>query len=393
MRKTGWFASPSTLLLALLLAAACAPTPAARPAPAPPAQPAANPTAAPAAQSAPAPAAKPAAGGAAQPAFDERAVADFYRGKTVRIVVGFAAGGGYDTYSRVIGRHIRKYIPGNPTVIVENMPGAGSILATNHLYNAGAKDGTLIGNISGPIILEQLFNAPGVEYDMAKLRYLAVPTAEAYIMIVTRKPGVTTFEEVLGPSGKQVVVGGIPGSTVEHAPILLRDVLGANIRLVSGYDGTSKVRLAIDTGEVDGFFNTWQSVKITNRAQIDSGEWLALAALSDTPLKDLPNVPTIPAIARTDEQRQILRFGTYVPNQFGKVYAVASEVPADRAAALEVAFAKTLADPEFLADADKSSLEIDPLYGEDIHKLVVEMLGMPTEIKSKLQEAMRPAGR
>jgi tripartite-type tricarboxylate transporter receptor subunit TctC len=162
---------------------------------------------------------------------------------------------------------------------------------------------------------------------------------------------------------------------------------------VSGYDGTSKVRLAIDTGEVDGFFNTWQSVKITNRAQIDSGEWLALAALSDTPLKDLPNVPTIPAIARTDEQRQILRFGTYVPNQFGKVYAVASEVPADRAAALEVAFAKTLADPEFLADADKSSLEIDPLYGEDIHKLVVEMLGMPTEIKSKLQEAMRPAGR
>jgi len=182
---------------------------------------------------------------AAKPAFDEKAVADFYRGKTVRIIVGFSAGGGYDAYSRVIARHLGKYIPGNPAIIVDNMAGAGSIIAANHVYNAAPKDGTVIGNISGPIILEQLFGNPAVQFDMAKLRYLAVPVSETYLMIVTRKPGVTKFEEVLGPKGKQVVIGAIPGSTVEHGPILVRDVLGANLRVVAGYKGTADVRMAI----------------------------------------------------------------------------------------------------------------------------------------------------
>jgi tripartite-type tricarboxylate transporter receptor subunit TctC len=347
--------------------------------------------AAPARPAGSAPAAAPAPPGGAGAAFDEKAVADFYRGKTVRIVVGFAPGGGFDTYSRAIGRHLRKHLPGNPTVIVENMPGAGTMVLANHLYNAGPRDGTLIANLAGPIVLEQLFGSPGVEFDMARMRYLAVPVSEVYVMWVVRRAGITKFEELLGPNSKQVVVGGIPGSTVEHAPILLRDLLGANIKLVTGYDGTSKVRLAMDSGEVDGFFNTWQSVKLTNRAEVDSGEWVPLVALSDTPLKDLPHVPTIPAIARTDEQRQLIRYGAAVPNQFGKVYVVHQEVPADRAAALEAAFRKTFADPEFLADAEKSQLEIDPLYGEDIHKLVVELLNMPEDLKAQLRRLIRPA--
>src|SRR3990172_3714182 len=169
---------------------------------------------------------------AAQPAkagFDEKAVADFYRGKTVRIVVGFSAGGGYDQYSRVIARHLSKYIPGNPAVIVDNMTGAGSIIAANHVYNAAPKDGTVIGNISGPIVLEQLFGTPSVQFDMAKFRYLAVPVSETYLMIVVKKAGVTKFDDVLGAKSKQVSIGAIPGSTVEHAPILVRDALGANL--------------------------------------------------------------------------------------------------------------------------------------------------------------------
>ena len=171
----------------------------------------------------------------AKPGFDEKAVADFYRGKTIRIVVGFSAGGGYDQYSRLIARHLSKYIPGNPAIIVDNMAGAGSIIAANHTFNAATKDGTVIGNISGPIILEQLFANPAVQYDMAKFRYLAVPVSESYIMVVTRKPGVTKFDELIGPKGKQVTFGGIPGSSVEHAPVLARDILGANIKLVLGY--------------------------------------------------------------------------------------------------------------------------------------------------------------
>jgi len=330
---------------------------------------------------------------AAQAPFDEKAVADFYRGKTVRIIVGFSAGGGYDAYSRVIGRHLGKYIPGNPAIIVDNMAGAGSIIAANHVYNAAPKDGTVIGNVSGPIILEQLFGNPAVQFDMAKLRYLAVPVSETYLMIVTRKPGVTKFEEVLGPKGKQVVIGAIPGSTVEHAPILVRDVLGANLKVVSGYKGTADVRLAIDSGEVEGFFNTWTSAKITSLDKFKSGEWLILAQLSDKPLPDLifPNIPTIPAIAKTEEQKQLLRFGTSVPNQFGKVYVMAPGVPADRAMALESAFMKTMADKEFLGEAEKGKLEIAPLSGDQVQKLVVEFLGMAPDLKAKLQKLIRPA--
>jgi len=333
---------------------------------------------------------------AAQPAvpkagFDEKAVANFYRGKTLRIVVGFSAGGGYDQYSRLIARHLAKFIPGNPNVLVDNMAGAGSIIAANHTFNAAPKDGTVIGNISGPIILEQLFGNPAIQFDMAKFRYLAVPVSETYVMVVTRKPGVTKFDELLGPKGKQVIVGGIPGSTVEHAPVLARDILGANLKMVLGYKGTADVRMAIESGEVEGLFNSYTSLKITSFDKMKSGEWLLLAQLSENPIKDLiiPNVPTISQIAKNDEQRQLLKFGTSTPNDFGKVYVVPPGTPADRAMALEKAFEKVFTDKELQVDAVKGKLEIDPTIGEDIHKLVVEFLGMSPDLKNKLQTALK----
>jgi tripartite-type tricarboxylate transporter receptor subunit TctC len=327
----------------------------------------------------------------ARSGFDEKAVADFYHGKTVRIIVGFSAGGGYDQYSRLIARHLAKYIPGNPAVIVDNMAGAGSIIAANHTFNAAPKDGTVIGNISGPIILEQLFANPAVQYDMAKFRYLAVPVSESYVMVVTRKPGVAKFEDLIGPKGKQVTVGGIPGSTVEHAPVLVRDILGANIKLVLGYKGTADVRMAIESGEVEGFFNSWTSLKITSFDKIKSGEWLMLAQLSEKPLKDLivPNVPTIPQIAKSNESRLLLKYGTSTPNDFGKVYVLPPGTPADRASALESAFTKVFADKELLVDAEKGKLEIDSMIGGEIHKLVVEFLGMTPELRGKLQTALK----
>jgi tripartite-type tricarboxylate transporter receptor subunit TctC len=328
---------------------------------------------------------------AAKGGFDEKAVGEFYRGKTLRIIVGFSAGGGYDQYSRLIARHLSKYIPGNPAVIADNMPGAGSIIAANHVYNAAPKDGTVVGNISGPIVLEQLFGTPSIQFDMGKFRYLAVPVSETYLMILTKQAGVTKLDELLGSKSKQVSMGAIPGSTVEHAPILLRDVLGANLKVVSGYKGTADVRLAMDSGEVDGFFNTWTSSKVTSYDKVKNGDWVVLAQLSDKPMKDLivPNVPTIPQIAKTEEQQLILKYGTSTPNAFGKVYVLPPGTPADRAQALEVAFEKVFADRELLADAKKGKLEIDPLIGEEIHKLVGEFLGMSTELKSKLHAALK----
>ena len=335
-----------------------------------------------------------AVGSAAQTAkssYDEKAVANFYRGKSIRIIVGFTAGGGYDQYSRLIGRHISKYIPGNPNVIVDNMAGAGSIIAANHMFNAAPKDGTVIGNISGPIILEQLFGNPAVQFDMGKFRYLAVPVSETYVFIVTRKPGITKFDEMLGANGKPVTVGGIPGSTVEHAPVLARDVLGANMKIVLGYRGTADVRMAIDSGEVDGFFNSYTSVKITSFDKIKSGEWLVLAQFSEKPIKDLivPNVPTIPQITKNNDQRLLLKYGTSTPNEFGKVYVVPPGTPPDREAALETAFEKGFADKELQADAAKGKLEIDPTFGDDIHKQVTEFLGMSPDLKNRLQTALK----
>jgi len=327
----------------------------------------------------------------AKPAFDEKAVADFYRGKTVRIIVGFSAGGGYDQYSRLIGRHLSRHIPGNPNVLVDNMAGAGSMIAANHIYNAAPKDGTVIGNLSGPIVLEQLFGNPAVQYDMVKFRYLAVPVSESYLMIAHKRTGITKFDELRGEKGKPLTMGAIPGSTVEHAPIMVKEVLNTNLKVVSGYKGTADVRLALDSGEVDGFFNTWTSSKVTSMDKVKSGEWLILAQLTETPMKDLiiPNVPTIQKIARSEEQRLLLKYGTSTPNDFGKVYVIPSGVPPDRAAALESAFVKAFKDKELLADADKGRLEIDPLFGSTITKLVSEFLGMPNDLKNKLQTVLK----
>ena len=329
---------------------------------------------------------------AAKVIFDEKAVAEFYKGKTVRIIVGFSAGGGYDAYSRVIGRHLHKHIPGNPTVVVDNMAGAGSILAANHINNVAPKDGTIIGNFSGQIILEQLFANPAVQYDMAKFQILGVPIGETYLLVVTRKPGVTKYEEVLGPKSKQIVMGGIPGSTVEQAPIIMRDALGANIKVVSGYKGTSDIRLAIDSGEVDGLFNSWTSLKITSLDKIKSGEWLVLAQIGEEPIRDLPNssnIPTIPLLAKTAEQRELLRFGIAAPNQFGKIYVLPPGAPQDRTSALQAAFTKTFEDKEFLAEADKGRLEIDPVGAQQAHGLINDLMGMSPAVKAQLQKMLR----
>lgn len=324
----------------------------------------------------------------ATPSHGNSSATEFYRGKTLRIVVGFPAGGGYDAYSRLIARHLSKQIPGNPTVIVDNMAGAGSIVAANHVYHAAVKDGTVIGNISGPIILEQLFGNPAAQFDMAKFHYLGVPAAEVYLMLVSRRSGVTRLEELLGAKPRQATIGGIPNTTIEHAPLLMRDVIGANIKVVSGYKGSADIRQAIDSGEIDGFFNTWTSAKIAALELIRGGEWRILAQLTDNPLPDLPDgtVPNISTITKQEDQRQLLRLGSAVPSQFAKTYVMAPGVPEERVQAIAAALWQTWSDKEFLHDAEKAKIEIGPISGGKTKALVRQFLGMPAEVKLKLQK-------
>ena len=322
---------------------------------------------------------------------DEHAIADFYRGKVVRIVVGFPPGGGADVYTRVLARHLGRFIPGNPTLAVTNMPGAGSMIAGNYIFNSGAKDGSEIGMLNGAVILEQLFGNPGIHFDMARFRYLAVPVTETYVMIVTQRAGITRFSELIGANGKHVTLGAIPNSTLEHAPILLREALEANMKVVSGYKGTADIRLAMDSEEIGGFFNPWSTIKTSSSEKFTNGQWSVILQLGDQPLPDLPskNVPTIADLTRDENQRMLLRYGTVAPNQFGKVYMLRDGVPVDRAAALEAAFAKTFKDKSFLADAQKSKLEITPLYGESIRQIVDDFLTMPAAVKERLKRAIK----
>jgi tripartite-type tricarboxylate transporter receptor subunit TctC len=222
-----------------------------------------------------------------------------------------------------------------------------------------------------------------------KFQHLGAPAHDTTELNLARRAGITRFDEVLGPNGREVVLGGIaPGALTDDVPRLLRDVLGARIKLVSGYSGTAPVRTAIDGGELDGFFNAWESTKITNLADVESGNWLVLLQVTERPHPDLPNVPTINEFARTEEQRQLMRYGALLPSQFTRPFAVPPGVPEARVRALREAFMKTMADEDFLATAEKGKMTIEPQTGEEIQKLMEEYFTMPEDVKNRLRELL-----
>ena len=201
---------------------------------------------------------------------------NFYRGKTIRLVVGLAPGGGFDTYSRVIARHIGKHISGNPTTIVDNMPGAASLLAANYVYKAAKPDGLTIGNFVGGLSFQQMLGLPGVEFDAPKFEFLGVPATDNFMIGVAKSTGITSVEQWKA-SGTIIKIGGVaPGGGTDDIPKVLKATLGLPLQLVSGYKGTGPVRLAFNAGEVQGACNSWESFKATWRAEMDKGEVVLL---------------------------------------------------------------------------------------------------------------------
>jgi tripartite-type tricarboxylate transporter receptor subunit TctC len=332
----------------------------------------------------------PAASPAAKPTFDEKAVADFYRGKTVRIIVGSSAGGGFDLYSRLIAKHMGRHIPGNPTVIVENMPGGSFLVAMNHVARAAPKDGTVIGNVIGSLVLQQLFGAQGVEFDMTRLHYVGMPTPGTLVLAVTRASGISKVVDILGPNARQAIVGTTgPGAGNHDMGALMKEVLGANIKLVAGYPGLAQVKLGMESGELNAIFTPWETTKISDIDKVQSGDWQIIVQGTEQPHRDLPNVPTVLSLARNDEERQILNFGGVIPNLFEKVYLMPAEVPADRVAAMQDAFLKALADRELLADAEKAKQDINPVSGEEVRRRITEFMGMSPSLKAKLEAILK----
>jgi len=315
------------------------------------------------------------------------AVSDFYRGKTVTIIVGYTAGGGYDLYARALGRHMGKHLPGNPNFIVQNITGAGSLNAANHLYNVAAKDGTVFATFGRGLPMEPLIGTAKVQFDATKFTWLGSGANEISICATWHTSPVKTWADMLKTS---FAVGGEgAGSDPDSYSLLVRNIFGAKLKLVSGYHGTSDIILAIERGEVDGRCGwSWSSIKSTREAWITEKKLNVLVHISDQKAPELAHVPTINDFAN-DHQKQVLRLVTS-RQVMGRPFAAPPGVPEDRKQALRAAFEATLKDPAFLDEANKLKLEVNPVSGADVDKLLGELYRAPKDIVEEARKAIAP---
>jgi tripartite-type tricarboxylate transporter receptor subunit TctC len=306
---------------------------------------------------------------------------EFYKGKTVELYVGYSVGGGYDLYARTIARHIGNHIPGNPTVIPKNMEGAGSLRFANWLFRVAPRDGTVFGTFGRGTAFDPVLGEPGAAFDGTKFNWIGSANDEVSVCVAWQSSGITKFEDLLN---KEITVGATGGSSdTDQFPRIINGVLGTKMRVVSGYPGGNDVVLAMERGEVQGRCGwSWSSVMSTHRAWVDDHKIVVLAQLSLTGHPELPNVPMIGDLAKTDEQRQILKL-IFARQTMGRPFLAPPMIPQDRADVLRKAFMDTMNDKDFLADATKEQLEITPVSGDKVQALVDEVYKTPPEIAKK----------
>lgn len=314
---------------------------------------------------------------------------EFYKGKIIRLIVGFSAGGGFDTYSRAIARHIGKHIPGNPTVIVENMPGASSIISANHLYKIAKPDGLTIANFHGNQLVGQILGRQGIEFDARKFEWIGVPVQDNTVCALTKASGITSVEKWKEAKAPVKLGGVAPGDTSYDAARILKEAVDLPIQLVSGYKGTAEIRLAAETGEVAGGCWSWDSIKATWRKAIESGDALVVLQVLPKPHRDLPKIPLAIHLAKNETARLLIQSGIQDPSSITRPYALSPGTPKDRVQLLRKAFIDALKDPEFLADAQKSRLEVDPLSGEELEKTVAGLFKLDPAVVGKLKEILK----
>ena len=315
---------------------------------------------------------------------------EFYKDKTIRIIVGFAAGGGVDTYARIISRHMGKQIPGNPTIIVENMGGAGSLLAANHLSRA-KPDGLTVGNFIGTLVLQQIYGTKGVEFDARKFEWLGVPVQDSTACALTSASGITSLEKWFAAKEPVKLGGEGPGANDSDGPRILKVALGLPIQLIEGYKGTSQIRLAAEAGEIAGGCWTWESIKVTWRKGLESGNVNVVIQTNAQRHPDLPNVPNAIEYAKTDDGRMLLEAAVHNPGAILRVYASPPGTPKDRLELLRKGFMATMKDPGFLAETNKAGLSVNPLPGPEVEKIVASFFKLQPAQIARLREVLQPA--
>jgi tripartite-type tricarboxylate transporter receptor subunit TctC len=305
---------------------------------------------------------------------------DFYRHQTIRIVVN-AAGGGFDAYARTLGRYLGRHIPGNPAVIVDSMFGAGGLVAANYLYKVAKPDGLTIAHFSGDLLLGEVLGRPGIEFDARKFEYLGVASNEHIACAFSRASGITSLDRWMSAPAPVKMGGTAPGSNSDNATRILKSVLGLPIQLVSGYKGTAAIRLAVDAGELAGACFNWASMRTAWQHSLETGEVIVVLQLASRPLPDLPTVPLVTELARADDARRLVATTILRASGLARPYALPPGTPRDRVQLLRRAFLATLRDPEFLADAKKARLDVNPTPGEEVERLVADLFTLdPTTV-------------
>lgn len=316
-------------------------------------------------------------------------VADFYRGKQITLVIGYSAGGGYDLYARAVGRFLGSHIPGHPTIIAQNMPGAGSRKAGNWLYNVAPKDGSAIGMLGQNTPMDQALRNQGIKFDVAKFNWIGNPILDNNITMTWAASGYATIQDVLDKGG--LVCGGTGATSPSILqPQILNNLLGARIRIISGYPGGSAVNLAMERGEVNcRGSNSWASMKAT------LSQWMRdhkADVLVQWGLKKDPeisawqgrDVPLITELAKTDADRRALNL-LVSGVAMGRPLVAPPNVPAPRVAALRKAFDETMKDPKFLADAKKQKMDISPVSGEELQQIATETVQTAAPVIARAQ--------
>jgi tripartite-type tricarboxylate transporter receptor subunit TctC len=323
------------------------------------------------------------------PDFLLAADANFFSGKTIRIVVGTSAGGGFDVYSRALARHMGSYIPGNPTFIVENMSGAGHRIAANHVYKVARPDGLTIGNFFGGLLVGQVLGYPGIEFDAAKFEYVGVPVKDSPVCALTKASGITSYER--WSAEKSPVKLGATGADdlmLYGIPKILHAALGLPVQVVAGYKGTSDIRLAAESGELAGGCWGWESIRSTWRKGIDSGDVNVVLQTVPKSQPDLTKVPLAIDKAKTEEGRQLIQIGIHNVSAITRPYVLPPGTPKDRVQMLRKALADTIKDQEFLAEVKKLNFGVDPISGEELEGIIHGLFKIKPETLAKLKEIL-----
>ncbi len=314
-------------------------------------------------------------------------VEEFYKGKTVELYIGYSVGGGYDTYARLLARHMGKHIPGNPTIVPQNMPGAGSLKLANWLFQAAPQDGTAFGTIARAAPFDPLFGNDKAEFKADKFNYIGSANNEVSICASMVGSGVKTLEDL---QTKELIVGGT-GDTADTVqfPKIMNAVLGTKIKIINGYPGGNDVVLAMERGEVQGRCGwSWSSVKAERMDWVTEKKMNVIIQISTAKHPELPDVPLIMDYAKTKEDKQLLNL-IFARQELGRPYVAPPNVPADRVAALRAAFDATMADPEFLDEAKKADLEITAVSGAKVAALVAEAYETDPKVVARIQEILK----